>query len=68
MKLKFKAGGSVYCYEMTNRAIARFSMPSYVDSWSLNFRGNFAYADLEPANTLLTLRPTIKMKGVIKEH
>jgi hypothetical protein len=26
-----------------------------------------AYADLEPANTLLTLRTTIKMKGVIKE-
>jgi hypothetical protein len=27
-----------------------------------------AYADLEPANTLPTLRTTIKMKGVIKEH
>jgi hypothetical protein len=41
---------------MTNRAIASLVCP-YVDSWGLNFEEEIlAYADLEPANTLLTLR------------
>jgi hypothetical protein len=55
-KLKFKAGGLVFTVgEITNRAIASLVCPSYVDSWEPELLEEeiLAYADLEPANTLL---------------
>jgi hypothetical protein len=52
--------------EMTNRAIASLVCLAMLIHGSLKEEEILAYADLEPAKYIYTLRTTIKMKGVIK--